>query len=387
MYKGSRRRLSIARGDMRFGLRFGPHCVCCAVRWANCVRKRVRNAVVEISQNGVYFRRVAPLAQRLEQRPFKSWVVGSNPTGGTTNPRNRNGSKDFFVSTSLAPRVVSHVMHHDSCRKNASYDGSPSSPAMTILARALRSQALRRRRPRRPAAPLPQRAEPCRNRTTGQSLPVHHRTERAPKSWNRCGSRCQRTQRGHERHRNHRRQRARARRDPLVDCSPPTGRQQAESARRHRRGRHHHPCTAVRQHRPRGRARLGELLETYGTYESNGIAFPDVDEIWYVETIGGHHWIARRVPDVYATSPTSLASTTFDLDDAFGDAARRPAAAPTCASSWPSNLDRTMGARRPSRQRPDGTTVALPTRCNPRNAFGTATPKDHSYNTPRAWYM
>ena len=26
----------------------------------------------------------APLAQRLEQRPFKSWVVGSNPTGGTT---------------------------------------------------------------------------------------------------------------------------------------------------------------------------------------------------------------------------------------------------------------------------------------------------------------
>ena len=25
----------------------------------------------------------APLAQRSEQRPFKSWVVGSNPTGGT----------------------------------------------------------------------------------------------------------------------------------------------------------------------------------------------------------------------------------------------------------------------------------------------------------------
>lgn len=26
---------------------------------------------------------VAPLAQWLEQRPFKSWVVGSSPTGGT----------------------------------------------------------------------------------------------------------------------------------------------------------------------------------------------------------------------------------------------------------------------------------------------------------------
>ena len=31
----------------------------------------------------VYCLSVAPLAQRLEQRPFKSWVVGSNPTGGT----------------------------------------------------------------------------------------------------------------------------------------------------------------------------------------------------------------------------------------------------------------------------------------------------------------
>ena len=28
----------------------------------------------------------------------------------------------------------------------------------------------------------------------------------------------------------------------------------------------------------------------------NGIAFQDVDEIWWLETIGGHHWMARRVP-------------------------------------------------------------------------------------------
>ena len=42
---------------------------------------------------------------------------------------------------------------------------------------------------------------------------------------------------------------------------------------------------------------LGELLERYGTYENNGIAFSDVDEIWWLETIGGHHWIAKRVPE------------------------------------------------------------------------------------------
>ena len=35
------------------------------------------------SEYAVYCVAVAPLAQRLEQRPFKSWVVGSNPTGGT----------------------------------------------------------------------------------------------------------------------------------------------------------------------------------------------------------------------------------------------------------------------------------------------------------------
>lgn len=105
MYKGSRRRLSIARGDMRFGLRFGPHCVCCAVRWAN----RVRNAVVEISQNGVYFRRVAPLAQRLEQRPFKSWVVGSNPTGGTAKPLETLASKGFQFPRFLAPDAISRT--------------------------------------------------------------------------------------------------------------------------------------------------------------------------------------------------------------------------------------------------------------------------------------
>ncbi|WP_394327431.1 C69 family dipeptidase [Bifidobacterium longum] len=64
--------------------------------------------------------------------------------------------------------------------KNASYDGS------TIIARDDDSGSGRydpKRfvavAPRRPAAPLPQRAEPCRNRTTGQSLPVRHRTERA----------------------------------------------------------------------------------------------------------------------------------------------------------------------------------------------------------------
>ena len=68
-----------------------------------------------------------------------------------------------------------------------------------------------------------------------------------------------------------------------------------------------------------GVQRLGSLLETYGTYEMNGIAFQDVDEIWWLETIGGHHWMARRVPDdSYVVMPNQLGIDAFDLDDAFG---------------------------------------------------------------------
>ena len=67
-----------------------------------------------------------------------------------------------------------------------------------------------------------------------------------------------------------------------------------------------------------GVLRLGSLLEKYGTYEMNGIAFSDHDEIWWLETIGGHHWIARRVPDdAYVVMPNQLGIDTFDLKDAF----------------------------------------------------------------------
>ena len=45
-----------------------------------------------------------------------------------------------------------------------------------------------------------------------------------------------------------------------------------------------------------GVLRLGALLERYGTYESNGIAFNDENEIWWLETIAGAPWTGRRGP-------------------------------------------------------------------------------------------
>ena len=68
-----------------------------------------------------------------------------------------------------------------------------------------------------------------------------------------------------------------------------------------------------------GVLRLGALLEQYGTYESNGIAFNDENEVWWFETIGGHHWIAKKIPeDRVIINPNQFGMDSFDLEDAFG---------------------------------------------------------------------
>lgn len=124
-------------------------------------------------------------------------------------------------------------------------------------------------------------------------------------------------------------------------------------------------------------ARIGELLATYGTYESNGIIASDVDEIWYVETIGGHHWIARRVPDdCYAAIPNQLGIDLLDIDDAMSECRNNMCSADLADFIEANHLDRAM----PDPEFADHTAQHV----NPRTVFGTATPKDAIYNTPRA---
>ncbi len=120
-----------------------------------------------------------------------------------------------------------------------------------------------------------------------------------------------------------------------------------------------------------GVKRLGNLLEKYGTYEMNGIAFQDKDEIWWLETIGGHHWIARRVPDdAYVVMPNQLGLDQFDLEDAL-NAQKEYMCSPDMREFIEKNhLDLSM----------DG-------KLNPRDAFGSHDDSDRVYNTPRAWYM
>ena len=69
-----------------------------------------------------------------------------------------------------------------------------------------------------------------------------------------------------------------------------------------------------------GVLRLGSILKQYGTYEMNGIGFQDENEVWWLETIGGHHWIAKRCPDDgYVVGPNQQGIKSFDFVDAFGE--------------------------------------------------------------------
>ena len=165
-----------------------------------------------------------------------------------------------------------------------------------------------------------------------------------------------------------------------------------------------------------GVKRLGELLERYGTYEMNGIAFSDADEIWWLETIGGHHWIAKRVPDdAYVTMPNQLGIDYFDLADAEGDQVEHMASADLRTWMEANHLNLTMLAPHVVDDTLDDIYDELADALfdadddmlddldnfvddvregllagdifNPREAFGSHSDSDHVYNTPRAWYM
>jgi len=118
--------------------------------------------------------------------------------------------------------------------------------------------------------------------------------------------------------------------------------------------------------------RFKELLEKYGTYESNGIAFSDENEIWLLETIGGHHFIAKRVKDdEYVMMPNQFGLDNFDFEDAYSEKKEN-----ICSD----DLLEFVNKNHLNLGRDDEP-------FNPRLAFGSSRDSDHVYNTPRAWYM
>lgn len=113
-----------------------------------------------------------------------------------------------------------------------------------------------------------------------------------------------------------------------------------------------------------GVERLGNLLKKYGTYESNGIAFSDKNEIWWLETIGGHHWAAVRIPDdgyVIAPNRMNIDKFNFDSDN-------------TLYSEGLQDIITTNNLN------PDFEGNNL------RHIFGSSSLKDMRYSNPRTWY-
>lgn len=119
-----------------------------------------------------------------------------------------------------------------------------------------------------------------------------------------------------------------------------------------------------------GVLRLGELLEKYGTYESNGIAFNDENDIWWVETIGGHHFIAKRIEDdKYVSMPNQFGMDEFDLEDALTTQKNYICSADLKEFIAKNHLDLNNNEYE----------------FNPRLIFGSHDDSDHVYNTPRSW--
>ncbi|KRL95071.1 C69 family dipeptidase [Limosilactobacillus equigenerosi] len=110
---------------------------------------------------------------------------------------------------------------------------------------------------------------------------------------------------------------------------------------------------------------LGELVAKYGSAEGNGVIFVDQNDVWYMEIVTGHHWVAQRIPDdSYAVTGNRVAIQTVDFDD-------------------PDNFMWSDGIREfvaHHHLNPDLDTW------NFRHIFGTATTFDQHYNTPRQWY-
>ena len=120
-----------------------------------------------------------------------------------------------------------------------------------------------------------------------------------------------------------------------------------------------------------GVLRFAELLEKYGTYESNGVAFNDENEVWWMETIGGHHWMAKRVPDDRVViMPNQFGMDSFDLEDAFGKKKTHMCSADLKEFIKENRLDCNQNGE-----------------FDPRKIFGSHSDQDHIYNTPRAWFM
>ncbi|MDO4912344.1 MAG: C69 family dipeptidase [Lactobacillus sp.] len=114
-----------------------------------------------------------------------------------------------------------------------------------------------------------------------------------------------------------------------------------------------------------GIRRLGSLIKKYGSAAGNSVLFSDKDEVWYMEIVTGHHWVAQRIPDdcyAVAANRVSIQEVDFNDHDNF---------------MYSEGIQEFV-AEHHLNMNPEG--------FNFRHIFGTCNEKDRHYNTPRVWF-
>lgn len=110
---------------------------------------------------------------------------------------------------------------------------------------------------------------------------------------------------------------------------------------------------------------LGNLVHDLGSAEGNGVIFSDKEEVWYMEIVTGHHWVAQRIPDdSYAVIANQVAQQQIDFNDPIN-------------YMWSEGIQDFVENYHLN---PDFKGW------NFRRIFGTDTQKDRHYNTPRVWF-
>lgn len=111
--------------------------------------------------------------------------------------------------------------------------------------------------------------------------------------------------------------------------------------------------------------RLGSLIKKHGTPAGNSVLFSDKDEVWYMELVTGHHWVAQRIPDdAYALTGNRVAIQQVDFNDPD-------------YFMWSEGIQEFVEEHHLNTDK---------TGWNFRHIFGTSNLKDRHYNTPRQWY-
>lgn len=109
----------------------------------------------------------------------------------------------------------------------------------------------------------------------------------------------------------------------------------------------------------------GKLIAKYGSAAGNSVLFNDQDEVWYLEIVTGHHYVAQRIPDdAYVITANQVAIQHVDFNDPDN-------------FIWSDGIQEFVAE---NHLNPDQEGF------NFRHIFGTSNEKDRHYNTPRVWY-